>query len=83
MKWLVIGTGIVVILVIAMVRDQRRGVPPPSVWAQRYRPARVAARTPSGITVAVSCPHLSGHRTPDAAVACAQRVKARIEAYGR
>jgi hypothetical protein len=48
-----------------------------------YKPTAITAVTPSGIRVTVRCPHRSGHRSPDLAVACAEREKARIERTGR
>jgi hypothetical protein len=48
-----------------------------------YKPRGITAITPSGIRVTVRCPHRSGHRSPDLAVACAEREKARIERTGR
>jgi len=50
---------------------------------QGYKPRGITAVTPSGIRVTVRCPHRSGHRSPDLAVACGQREKARIERIGR
>jgi hypothetical protein len=48
-----------------------------------YKPRGITAVTPSGIRVSVRCPHRSGHRSPDLAVACGQREKDRIERTGR
>lgn len=48
-----------------------------------YFPGGVTAMTPGGIKVQVRCPHLTGHRSPELAVACAGREKERIELTGR
>jgi hypothetical protein len=48
-----------------------------------YYPRGMTAPTPSGVTVTVRCPHRAGHRSPDLAVACGRREKARIETTGR
>ena len=47
-----------------------------------YKPSGIRARTPSGITVTVRCPHQYGHRTPDHAHACGMAEKERIERRG-
>lgn len=48
-----------------------------------YKPRGITAVTPRGVRVTVHCPHVTGHRSPGLAVACAQREKQRIERLGR
>jgi hypothetical protein len=48
-----------------------------------YYPRGITATTPSGVRVSVRCPHRSGHRSPDLAIQCGEREKARIETHGR
>jgi hypothetical protein len=83
---------VVIICLIGAGRANRRGQPmdispftASLISGQNepsYKPTGITAVTPSGTRVYVRCPH-TGHRTPELAVACGQREKARIERTGR
>jgi hypothetical protein len=66
---------------------KRHGLPPrqPRPPRRNYYPTGMYAHTPSGIRVKVRChcPAGTRHRTPDEAVRCGLREKARIERVGR
>jgi hypothetical protein len=51
--------------------------------ARSYYPRGITAVTPHGTRTRVRCPHKTGHRTPELAVSCGHREKARIETLGR